>query len=59
MNNLYRILTNKGYTVQQVDEILWRISHRLSIKCEEQEEIVEYINEYVKWNLKQDQPKNQ
>lgn len=53
MNNLYRRLTNKGYSVQQIDEILWRIAHRLPIKFDDQEEILNYLSEYVVWNMQQ------
>ena len=53
MKNLYRRLTNKGYSVQQIDEILWRIAHRLPIKFDDQEEILNYLSEYVVWNMQQ------
>ncbi len=53
MNNLYRRLTNKGYKNTQIDEILWRISHRLPISYFMQEDFAEYFNEYVNWNMKQ------
>lgn len=51
MNNLYRILTNKGYSVQQIDELMWRVAHRLPINYNDQEEIVDYIYNYVNWNM--------
>lgn len=51
MNNLYSILTNKGYSVQQVDEIMCRIAFRLPINYKDQEEIIDYIQNYVNWNL--------
>jgi predicted methyltransferase len=57
MTNLYRRLTNKGYTNTQIDELLWRMSHRLAINYTDQEEIVEYFNEYVNWNMQQESTK--
>lgn len=59
MNNLYRRLTNKGYTNTQIDEILWRMSHRLRLNYTDQEELVEYFNEYVQWNMHQEDTKKE
>lgn len=54
MTNLYRKLNDKGYTTVQVDEILYRIGHRLPISIFALSDFFEYFTDYIEWNKSQD-----